>query len=141
MNDLQSLAYEGAAAVYALGWIALLIAPARLKFCWIFARSCAVVLALTYLGLLLSNDPFHSLPQFLLTNRENTELQLLAIGCFSLFIGSWQVEDAPQHGIPHAALLPCLILTAVAGPIGFALHIGLRDFFKWRRRNWQRQAS
>jgi Domain of unknown function (DUF4281) len=55
-----------------------------------------------------------------------------------LFVGSWQVEDSAVHAIPHRALLPCLLLTAATGPIGFAVHILMRDGFKWRNR---RKAS
>lgn len=135
MIGVQSFAYQGAAAIYAAGWLALLLAPLRPKFCWIFARSGAVLLASGYLGLLVYSNPSNELLRFFLTSQDSAEIQLVAIASLSLFVGSWQVEDAPQHGIPHMALLPCLILTALTGPIGFAVHIGLRDFFKWRSRN------
>src|SRR5687768_15271264 len=37
---------------------------------------------------------------------------------FDLFIGSWEVRDAVQRGIPHSLVLPCLTLTFLVGPIG-----------------------
>ena len=45
---------------------------------------------------------------------------------FDLFIGSWEVRDARRLGIHHGAVLPCLALTFLLGPIGLALYLGLR---------------
>lgn len=45
---------------------------------------------------------------------------------FDLFIGAWQARDATRRGVPYPALLPCLILTLLAGPIGLLLYIVLR---------------
>ena len=38
---------------------------------------------------------------------------------FDLLVGTWQVETAHKEGIPYVAMLPCLLLTFVLGPIGF----------------------
>jgi hypothetical protein len=38
---------------------------------------------------------------------------------FDLLVGAWEVETAKREGIPHLAVLPCLLLTFVLGPIGF----------------------
>jgi hypothetical protein len=45
---------------------------------------------------------------------------------FDLFIGSWQVQDARKHGIPHLLLVPGLILTFMFGPIGLLLYCIVR---------------
>jgi hypothetical protein len=45
---------------------------------------------------------------------------------FDLFIGAWQVRDARALGIPHLAVIPCLLLTFLFGPIGLLLYLGLR---------------
>jgi len=45
---------------------------------------------------------------------------------FDLFVGAWEVRDARRQGIPHLAVLPCLLFTLMLGPIGFALYAGLR---------------
>lgn len=45
---------------------------------------------------------------------------------FDLFVGSWQVRDARRLGIPHAAVLPCLVLTLFLGPVGWLLYLGVR---------------
>ena len=45
---------------------------------------------------------------------------------FDLFVGSWEVEDAQAHGVPHLVLVPCLVATFMAGPAGFALYLAAR---------------
>jgi hypothetical protein len=51
---------------------------------------------------------------------------------FDLFIGGWEVRDSQRLGIPHAAVIPCLILTFLFGPIGFLLYFALRIGLKGR---------
>ncbi len=45
---------------------------------------------------------------------------------FDLFVGAWQVRDALRRGIPHLAVLPCLALTFLLGPLGLALYLLVR---------------
>jgi hypothetical protein len=45
---------------------------------------------------------------------------------FDLFIGSWEVRDAAAQRIPHWAVVPCLILTFLLGPVGLLLYFTLR---------------
>jgi hypothetical protein len=45
---------------------------------------------------------------------------------FDLFVGSWQVRDARRRGIRHLYLVPSLLLTFLAGPIGLGLYLLLR---------------
>jgi len=45
---------------------------------------------------------------------------------FDLFIGAWEVRDAARRGIRHAYVVPCLIVTLMAGPIGLASYLLLR---------------
>jgi hypothetical protein len=127
-------------AVYAVGWLALLFAPLRHRFCWIFARSCAMILAIGFCLLLLANmNQIASWQQLLFSGGVTSQqfwsampLSTLHMLAFNLFIGSWQVEDGPRHQLPHSIILPCLIATAFVGPLGFAMHILIRDFWKWR---------
>ncbi len=44
---------------------------------------------------------------------------------FDLFVGAWQVRDAQARGISHLAVVPCLILTLLAGPVGLAALSGV----------------
>jgi Domain of unknown function (DUF4281) len=45
---------------------------------------------------------------------------------FDLLVGTWQVETARKEGIPHVAVLPCLLLTFILGPIGFLAFLIVR---------------
>ena len=45
---------------------------------------------------------------------------------FDLFIGGWEVRDAQKRGIPHALLVPALILTFLFGPGGLLLYMVIR---------------
>ncbi len=52
---------------------------------------------------------------------------------FDLFIGSWEVRDAQRHKIPHLAIIPCLFLTLMLGPVGLVTYLLLRGGM---RRQW-----
>lgn len=45
---------------------------------------------------------------------------------FDLFIGAWEVRDARRLGINHVLVVPCLLLTFMMGPVGFALYLAVR---------------
>ena len=45
---------------------------------------------------------------------------------FDLFVGAWEARDAQQHGVPHWLLVPCLVLTLMAGPMGLLLYLAIR---------------
>ena len=49
---------------------------------------------------------------------------------FDLFIGSWEVRNARALGIPHALVIPCLVLTLMAGPAGLVLYLVVRRVTK-----------
>lgn len=51
---------------------------------------------------------------------------------FDLFIGSWVVRDAQGQGIHHMAVVPCLPLTFMLGPIGLLVYFLIR--WGWKRR-------
>jgi hypothetical protein len=46
---------------------------------------------------------------------------------FDLFVGGWEVRDAQSRGIPHALVIPCLLLTFLFGPAGWILYLALRS--------------
>ncbi len=48
---------------------------------------------------------------------------------FDLFIGSWQVRDAREKGVPHLLVLPSLGLTFFFGPAGLVLYFALRTAY------------
>ena len=41
---------------------------------------------------------------------------------FDLLVGSWELEDATERGIPHWMVVPCLLLTFLFGPSGWLLY-------------------
>jgi len=41
---------------------------------------------------------------------------------FDLLVGSWELQDAREHGIPHWTVVPCLALTFLFGPAGWLLY-------------------
>src|SRR5579862_5868194 len=46
---------------------------------------------------------------------------------FDLLVGSWELQDAREHGIPHWMVLPCLALTFLFGPAGWLPYTILRS--------------
>ena len=51
---------------------------------------------------------------------------------FDLFIGAWEVRDAQRLGIPHLAVVPCLVLTFLFGPVGLVAYLALRGALRRR---------
>ena len=49
---------------------------------------------------------------------------------FDLFIGAWEVRDAQRHEVHHLAVVPCLLLTFMAGPVGLLLYLLIRAGWK-----------
>lgn len=52
---------------------------------------------------------------------------------FDLFVGSWEVEDAQRHGVHHLVVIPCLLLTLMAGPAGLLVYLLIRTGYGWFR--------
>jgi hypothetical protein len=50
---------------------------------------------------------------------------------FDLLVGSWELEDARERGIPHLMVVPCLLLTFLFGPAGWALYRIVRSIRRW----------
>ncbi len=51
---------------------------------------------------------------------------------FDLFVGAWEARDARRVALPHAALVPCLLLTFLLGPAGLLLYLVLRAALRGR---------
>ena len=51
---------------------------------------------------------------------------------FDLFVGSWEVRDARERGVPHLAVVPCLLLTFMFGPAGWLAYSCLRAAYPLR---------
>ena len=129
-----------ASAAALVGWVLLALAPVRRRAAVIGARLVAALLCGAYLcflvtGLTGGNGPpaganFNSLAgvRLLMSSPQALLAGWVHYLAFDLFIGSWQVEDAPASNIPHWQLLPCLALTFVAGPVGLLLYLMLKAF-------------
>jgi uncharacterized membrane protein len=46
---------------------------------------------------------------------------------FDLLIGTWEVRDSRERGVPHLLVVPCLIMTFLLGPAGWLLYMGVRS--------------
>jgi hypothetical protein len=46
---------------------------------------------------------------------------------FDLLIGSWELKDSRERGIPHLLVVPCLLLTFMFGPAGWLLYSIVRS--------------
>lgn len=136
-GDLERV-FSLASAGALVGWILLAFAPLRREWAVTGARIVAAVLCGAYLsflvaGLTSGDGPpegagFSSLAgvRLLLSTPEALLAGWVHYLAFDLFIGSWEVADAPQSRIPHWLLLPCLALTFVAGPVGLLLYLILK---------------
>jgi Domain of unknown function (DUF4281) len=116
------------------GWAALALAPVRRDTCIAFARGVALVLAVAYLAQLAFNlvevpgGSFWTIGGIatLFSAPENAMLGWTHYLAFDLFIGSWEAEDAVVSGVPHWALVLCLIGTLMVGPIGLLVYFIIR---------------
>lgn len=45
---------------------------------------------------------------------------------FDLLIGTWEARDSVERGVPRWALVPCLFLTLMFGPLGWMLYMVAR---------------
>jgi hypothetical protein len=122
------------------GWLLLAVLPA-----WKWTRILAAylipgVLSLLYFALMISDvglfsGGFTSVDA--VRQMFDNDWMLLAgwvhYLAFDLFVGAWEVRDAQRLEVPHAFVVPCLILTFVAGPIGLTAYFVVRAFVvrKW----------
>lgn len=114
-----------------VGWI-LLIALPRQRWAANIAAAWAIpgLLAITYVVLVATHivgspGGFSSLPA-VATLFANPWLLLagwIHYLAFDLFVGSWEARDARERGVPHLALVPCLLLTFLFGPAGWLLYL------------------
>ena len=117
-----------------LGWLVLLASPVVPRAAQtISAAAIPLLLALAYTGLVLafwSEAPggFRTLPevQALFTHPHIALAGWVHYLAFDLFLGAWAVRTARAEGIPHWAVIPCLVLTFLFGPAGLLAFAILR---------------
>jgi hypothetical protein len=119
------------------GWLLIALAP---RWRW-SQRYATLVTPLTlgplYAWLLVSNwgqmGGFGSLEQVaqLFENRALLLAGWVHYLVFDLFTGSWETRDAAARGIPLWAVIPCLVLTFLLGPVGLMFYLAMR--LAWKR--------
>jgi len=117
-----------------LGWMALLASPLLPRFAqWVAALLVPGILSLAYTALILVNwseapGGFDSLENVMLL----FDVPAVALAgwlhylAFDLLVGAWIARTARAEGIAHVLVIPCLALTFMFGPIGFALFMAIR---------------
>jgi hypothetical protein len=122
------------------GWLLLLVAPRwgatrRLVLSGalplLLAAAYAVVIGAHYFGPHASTGGFSSLADVAALFQDPWALLAGWVHylCFDLCIGTWEVRDAQRRGVPHALLIPALLLTFLLGPVGLLLYAGLRQLY------------
>ncbi len=116
-------------------WLLLVLAPgARVTRLLVHGPVPALLLVPTYAWLLFGDVPGPQGASFFTLDgvvRIFTTPRTIA-ACwvhylvFDLFVGSWEARDARRVGVPHLALVPCLGLTLLFGPVGLLSYLGLR---------------
>ncbi len=122
-------------------WLLLVVAP-RSKAADFLVHSPlpAALLVPVYAWLLFGDDPGPQGASFftlegvtrIFTTPKTITACWIHYLVFDLFVGAWETRDAKRLGIPHVAVVPCLVLTLLFGPIGFLVYLALR--FGLRRR-------
>ena len=121
-------------AVTLAAWIVLATAPRRRWANLIVPTVVPLALAVVYVAIVAavwtrSDGGFSSLAD-VATLFQNPWMLLggwTHYLAFDLLVGSWEARDAAGRGIPHLALLPCLVLTFLFGPAGWLLYLGMRS--------------
>lgn len=113
-----------------IGWGLLIFIPGWKSASWIIRRLfIPLLLSLIYLVVFLVNigpaeGGFSSLAEIrMLFNND----YLLLIGwvhylAFDLFVGTWLLNHGRKHNYNRFLIIPCLLLTLFAGPIGFLVY-------------------
>jgi hypothetical protein len=134
MGTALESAFIAANVVASVGWFVLIVRPGWEKGTRLVAPIVVPgVLALGYLlamavGLPGAEGGFTSLEG---VSRLLARPVVLLGGwihylAFDLVVGAWELRDSRAIGLPHAAVVVCLLLTFVLGPAGFLAYLVLR---------------
>jgi hypothetical protein len=119
----------------ALGaWMVLAVAPRRRWANLVIPTAVPALLSILYVTIIGAYFPgseggFSTLSD-VATLFENRWLLLAGWThylAFDLLVGSWEVRDASERGIPHLFVLPCLVLTFLFGPAGWLSYLAVRS--------------
>lgn len=135
------LLFSIANPVATVGWALLVLAPRwRGTRALVLSGALPLVLAATYVVLIgyqtwahpAPGAGFSSLEQVAALFRQPWALLAGWVHylCFDLAVGTWETRDAQRRGVPHWALVPCLLATFLLGPLGLLLYCGVRRLFR-----------
>jgi hypothetical protein len=104
-------------------WVANMIAGVMVPA--VLAAAYIVIIAINFFG---AEGGFSSLRHvaLLFANPWLLLAGWLHYLAFDLLVGTWEVRDARERGVPHVFVVPCLILTFLFGPAGWLLYLGVR---------------
>jgi hypothetical protein len=132
MNPELAFSIVNTAAL--IGWIALVLLPRRRWVYDLVPTIAAALFAIAYVAIiaprwLTSPGGFSSLAAVaaLFSNRWLLLAGWIHYLAFDLLVGSWEVRDSRRRGIPHLAVVPCLLLTFMFGPAGWLLYMTIRS--------------
>jgi len=120
-----------------LGWIALILFPRRrIVTDVVIGIAVPALFATAYVAIIAAKwgtsvGSFSSLQgvMMLFTNPWLVLAGWIHYLAFDLLIGRWEVIDAGERGVPHLAVVPCLLLTFMFGPSGWLLYRIVRATF------------
>ena len=129
--------FSAFSAFVLIGWLALVVAPLRRDLAvtaarWVVVILCGGYVALLVTGLAGDGPPagagFDTLEgvRLLLSSPQALLAGWVHYLAFDLFVGSWIGADAPAARVPHWLVLPCLVLTFLAGPTGLLLYFTIK---------------
>lgn len=125
-----------------LGWLALATSPWRRGTPVAVARAVGAALCVAYVVMFVATKrtapdldldysltglaSFFAVPGYRLVGW----IHYLA---FDLWVGAWEAEEASRSGVPAWALLLCLLLTFLLGPVGLLAFLVVRSATAKRR--------
>ena len=126
--------FQAATFAAMLGWLALLVSPwAPIWSDRVAGTFVPLVLAVGYTVLIVAfwgeaDGGFATLDDVaaLFASREVLLAGWVHYLAFDLFVGAWEVRQARRDALPFLFVVPCLVLTFLAGPLGLALFFALR---------------
>ena len=135
------LIFSAMSGLALVGWLCLVLAPLRRAPLVGAARVVAALLSLAYAILIFRGmaDPsapkgggFDSLAgvMILLSTPAVMLPAWIHYLAFDLWVGTWEIEDAPKSGVPHWLVIPCLFGTFMLGPVGLLAYLIIRTIAK-----------
>lgn len=125
-----------------LPWLLLWVAPKWKGTQWMAKTQLPVIiLAASYLIFIVWSFTLPDAPGVDFSDFESIRTafarpEVLLVGwihylAFDLAVGMWEFRDAQKRAMPHWALLPCLFLTLMFGPVGYLLYMLVRNRFEY----------